>query len=228
MNIYEWRMPEQELADYCTVTALVVETLRSIQHGKEATGVISMCDHIEGCPFDNRWQATILGPEKECSYHIEVKPVRSWAGDGFTCNSNINQAANKFIADKLVGLISRLADKEPAATIVEQADVFKGELEAYTGPCVCKKLQSASKQTPFPWRELTHERFPEHCFGCSCGENWWNYNFNEGLWAPVGDRHAWDELMHHNGIPLKPIAKHPQKHTLFLLETVRSEGFIPF
>lgn len=109
-------MPEKELAWCCTVTAFVVETLKPTKCGKDATGTISMYDHIEGCRFENKWQATI-GLEDEGHYNITVKPIDSWAGDGFTCNTAINKAANGFI-------ISAACKREPPLFYLVFLDLY--------------------------------------------------------------------------------------------------------
>ncbi len=228
--IFVWRGPEEDLAYACVATEFVIEVLEDRGDKKFAAGTISAKDYVEhGIRFSDPWEAFAI-PQDDGPLQWNVKREQT-EGKGcffkdpttkeilFTGNSEINKAMKRFIAQKINLHLTT------GETLIEP-EKYTGPREAYEGPCVCDQLINSNSQTPFPWDKMTNEgKFPQRCFACSCGKNWWRYNPEAHLWEEVGDPNAWEMLLDNNGIPVQAMCSLEGK--LLLLQTFSDEGYVP-
>lgn len=226
MPLYEWHGPEEDLVMSCCAQNLIVESVEdSNEKEKFAKGTIRAIDYIEhGITFTEPWEAKGIKLDDD-SYDWEVKRVKDdgvfWIDSktkepAFTANSAIDDAIKAFICGKMREFL--------AGTNTLAPKKYTGPQEKYTGPCVCKDLQKSSKKNPFPWETLTKKQFPENCFGCSCGANWWKDNKEEEVWIPVGDEETWNLLLEYNGVETKKLCLFENK--IYLLQIIRDMGYI--
>ncbi len=227
MPLYEWHGPETDLVMACCVQHLVVESVEDLsEKEKFAKGAITAIDYIEGgIVFTDPWEAKGI-KQNDGSYHWEVRRSKDddtfWIDPEteeplFTANNAINHAMKAFICGKMREFFVGTSTPAP--------EKYTGPQERYKGPCVCEDLRKSSKTDPFPWEALTKKQFPENCFACSCGTNWWRVNNEEELWIPVADEEAWKLFLEYGGVETKKLGVFEDK--IFLLQTLRDMGYIP-
>jgi len=222
MCIFKWIGPEFGLrSNVFVVTEFTIEKESADnKKGKFLEGTIVTKDYIEhGFETSDKWYAVgvidkwdiKMVPGKDNIYNEEHKAV-------FTSDPSLDFAIRKFIFIMLNGYLSRTIKPEPQKYI--------GEKEEYKGSCVCKKLANSSKKNPFPWKTITNRgNFPENCFTCSCGKNWFCINCNENIWVEVKDEKAWKMLILYNGVVIKKIGIY--EGGIYLLQSLCDQGLIP-
>ena len=229
MFIFEWRGPETNLGQNSAVaTEFIIGKVKDLTRmRKYAEGTIMVKDYIEhGIEFSDRWEANGVSDEKGhfCWLVSRIEDKNSCFFDKstgethFTLSPSINRAIKKFIAEMLNRYLDGKIEPEPQK--------YTGQKEMYKGPCVCKELAASNKEVPFLWEKMTNGgKFPEHCFACSCSENWWCYNPEKSLWARIKDKRAWEMLTLYNGVAVRKLGV--LRGAFYLLQTLRDEGFIP-
>jgi len=228
MSIFKWKGPETSLSRNSIVaTGFTIEKIKDF--GKEmkyAEGTIIIKDYIEhGIQSINKWEAKGLRDEKgHLCWIVDRKEEKNsiffdeiTGKTLFTLILYVNYTIKKFIAEML--------NKYLDGKVEPELQKYIGEKEKYKGPCICRKISSSNEKNPFPWREITQGgKFPEHCFTCSCGRNWFCWYPKENLWAEVKDKKAWEMLTLYNGVVAQKLGI--LEGAFYLLQTLRDAGYI--
>jgi len=226
--LFVWKGPETDIVNCCCVAvALEIECIENGKDGtKAAKGMVTVKDYVEGgTVFSDPWEAVGM-PQPDGAFLWQVKRARDEstffvdeAGEAlFTVNSTINNGLKRFIGGKLNEYLTH-------GRCPGNVEEYTGPRDKYEGRCVCATLEDSNPLSPFDWEETTGGRFPQHCFACSCGTNWWCISPEESAWVPVPDDAAWEMLLSFNGVEVRKLALF--EDGLYLLQTIRDRGFIP-
>lgn len=221
MNMHVWGGQQEAIAHGCFVLNFTITEME----GGIAKGSITAIDYAEGgISFTESWEAHHdKGVDKWVAKRQDDDEA-IWKDDKgeahFTLNNAVNLSMKNFI-DKHIKLFFKSEYK------VITPYKYGGEIKEYVGTCVCEKLQISNRNQPFPWHDLTGEKFPYRCFACSCGKRWWEYDQINHSWARVGDDRAWLLLMEHDGEDVEPIACLDTTKGFEHLQTIRDRGIIP-
>lgn len=231
--LYQWCGKEEALGSSVYVAqSLYITTFEEADGVIKATGRICTMDYVENCDSSHAWKAEGARHQTdEVRWKVQRDPQGrfSWQDKSgrpmFTLSKVFDDAIETFIKAQLGVYMSSLKD-EHGAVKTEAVKTYDGPRVKYNGSCVCQQLLRANKTTPFPWETVTEGgQFPQKCFTCSCGRNWWNYNPEEGRWGPVPDSEAYFLLMEYNGEPQKPLGF--LKDGFYLIQTLRNQGLVP-
>ena len=231
--LYVWSGKEEPLgAIFFTATSLRIYTLEEVDGVLKASGQIETMDYAEGHSGGYMWVAEApTNVEGQRVWSVQRDPDRyfSWTDQSgrpmFTLSRIFDDAIEAFVKKHLEAYMA-VDTQTREIVIAESATTYSGEIVQYTGSCVCDQLFDATLESPFPWEELTEGgKYPRGCFACSCERNWWNYNPERGLWAPVLDPALFSMLKMYNGDPQQPVGS--LGDGFYLVQTLRNRGYIP-
>ena len=231
--LYYWHGKERSLGTPTLVAqSLSVETFDKVKDAINATGDILMMDYVENVDMRCKWEAEgqhNLGEPVNWSVQYNPEGKFSWQDNRgqpvFTISKTLNNAIETFVKAKLDLYLYSPKDKD-GRVADDIPQFYKGPRVVYTGPCTCEQLLNANITTPFPWEAMTKGgQFPQRCFTCSCGRNWWLSNPEKKRWVPIPDTQLWIMLIFYNGEPQKQLGA--LEDGFYLLQTLRQRGYIP-
>lgn len=220
-----WEGPETDVNSCCVATKFTIAQIDDGENNtKTAKGTITVKDYVEhGIVFTDPWEAVGTPQEDDSFFWEVVRPNDEsafWVNPDtqeaeFTLNSSVNAGMKRFVGAKLNEHLTE-------GRFIDNVEKYGGPRDKYEGPCVCEELEASNPQSEFDWEERTKKRFPQNCFGCSCGTNWWRCG---DRWFRVADDAAWAMLLDHNGVEFQRIDIF--KDGVYLLQTIRDKGFVP-
>lgn len=205
-----------------------------------AEGSITFCDYTEhGIVATDPWVAESTDggatwvvnraplKEGEFAFHLDSDHGQP----SFTLVVEINVEIKAFVAAKIAYVTSQ-DQSDPTSFIEEAITPYAGPIFAYSGPCVCESVRQSSDADPFDWNAHTDGgKFPDRCFGCSCGNRWYLADPDEFDWVPVFDDETWQMFMKNNGLAYRTVRFDPRHQgnppPLILLEELCKAGLTP-
>lgn len=234
MALYSWLGPEESLSGGCSVIDMTIVGFHNIENGVRAFGYITIKDYVEhGIEGTDPWEAFLLDHSSEWVARRDQTKEAFWVTpDGekvFGLNEGVNQAMKRFVAKKVTEYLEYPDCLRNSESIVDAPKEYAGSIKAYTGDCVCHRIETSDKEVPFPWFEMTQGQFPNNCFECSCGQRWWRFDLQNEMWCKVPDDKAWEMFMKYGGeaVQFIGIMKDDRFDGVYLEQTLCDQGLIP-